>query len=58
MAPWEFTRKYCQNCGSLLCRGIDDEEWRETCICYQKEFFGSEESVNEADQSTYYKKSM
>ena len=40
MAPWEFTRKYCKNCGSLLCGGIDDEEWRETCIYYNKELFG------------------
>lgn len=33
-----FYRDNCESCGSQRCTGVYDEEWREECELYKKEF--------------------
>lgn len=38
MTPEEFEEKYCSMCGTQRCGGITDEEFRDGCPHYSKEY--------------------
>lgn len=47
MTHEEFTEKYCNNCGTQRCAGINDEDFREGCLDYRREFYGEKENLYE-----------
>ena len=34
----KFWQDNCESCGTQRCTGVYDEEWRDGCVLYKKEF--------------------